>query len=109
MHPLPLLVHQRGGLEMAAKDCDLPADATRVHHGRFSMNPICTVSVIAGLMVAAALAPVFAAPPTVVPSPGYDARLQESRKPATAAGSTVVDPATPPASKARRRHSKRRQ
>jgi hypothetical protein len=91
---------------MAAKDCDLPADATRVHHGRSKMNPVCTVSAIAALMVAGTLAPVFAAPPTVVPSPGYDARLQESRKAAAATHPAVVDPAPPTAP---RHHTKRKQ
>jgi hypothetical protein len=37
-----------------------------------------------------------AAPPTVTPSPGYDARLQEQRKATTSSStSTVIDPATP--------------
>ncbi len=35
--------------------------------------------------------PVFAAPPTVTPSPGYDARLQEQR----AAAATISGPAAP--------------
>lgn len=50
------------------------------------------------VLVALAAGPVRAAPPTVVPSPGYDARLQEQR--ATAAGSSqsavpVRKPITP--------------
>ena len=36
------------------------------------------------------MAPANAAPPTVTPSPGYDARLQESR-----AAKTVVEPVAP--------------
>ncbi|WP_024516668.1 hypothetical protein [Bradyrhizobium sp. Tv2a-2] len=37
--------------------------------------------------------PALAAPPTVTPSPGYDARLQESRK----ATATTSDPSLAPA------------
>ena len=46
------------------------------------------VTVIAGWLSAI---PVHAAPPTVTPSPGYDARLQEQR----AATSTVQQPVAP--------------
>ncbi|HEU0083481.1 MAG TPA: hypothetical protein VFQ87_11480 [Bradyrhizobium sp.] len=37
------------------------------------------VAFIAALTGAACIGPAMAAPPTVVPSPGYDARLQEQR------------------------------
>jgi ABC-type nitrate/sulfonate/bicarbonate transport system permease component len=40
----------------------------------------------------AAIAPARAAPPTVIPSPGYDARLQEQK---AAASSTVYEPFAP--------------
>ena len=73
------------------------------------MNRVCTVSAIAALIVAGTLAPVLAAPPTVVPSPGYDARLQESRKAAAATHSTAVDPATPWTPTPPRHHPKRKQ
>jgi hypothetical protein len=46
------------------------------------------VTVIAGWL---SLIPAHAAPPTVTPSPGYDARLQEQR----AATSTVQPPVAP--------------
>jgi hypothetical protein len=36
------------------------------------------------------IAPAHAAPPTVTPSPGYDARLQEQR-----AGQTMYEPVVP--------------
>jgi hypothetical protein len=49
----------------------------------------------------ASLIPAHAAPPTVVPSPGYDARLQEQR-----AASTVYEPAAV-VRPAPRRHGKR--
>ena len=54
-------------------------------------------------LVALAAGPVRAAPPTVVPSPGYDARLQEQRAAAAAAGRSVA-PAHRPV---RHRHHKR--
>jgi hypothetical protein len=53
----------------------------------------------AALLAVAALAgavgaiPARAAPPTVTPSPGYDARLQEQR--AAAAAAPVYEPAAP--------------
>ncbi|WFU55735.1 hypothetical protein QA639_40425 [Bradyrhizobium pachyrhizi] len=43
-------------------------------------------------LVALAAGPVRAAPPTVTPSPGYDARLQEQRA-AAAAASRAAAPA----------------
>jgi hypothetical protein len=48
------------------------------------------------------MAPANAAPPTVTPSPGYDARLQEQR-----AAPTVYAPAVPAAKPVSRRHVKR--
>ena len=44
---------------------------------------------LAGL---ALLVPAHAAPPTVTPSPGYDARLQEQRAASRAAEAPVVKP-----------------
>ncbi|MGF6307563.1 hypothetical protein ABIB82_001291 [Bradyrhizobium sp. i1.8.4] len=46
-------------------------------------------------LVALGTGPVRAAPPTVVPSPGYDARLQEQRA-AAAASSRSASPAHKP-------------
>ena len=45
------------------------------------MKQIHAASVIAAAVVGgwASMAPAIAAPPTVTPSPGYDARLQEQR------------------------------
>ena len=40
----------------------------------------------------ASLAPAHAAPPTVTPSPGYDARLQEQRAAQTYSAAPVSDP-----------------
>jgi len=55
-------------------------------------------------------APVLAAPPTVTPSPGYDARLQESRKAMTTTSDQSSTPAnapvTPPHTQ-RRKHAHR--
>jgi hypothetical protein len=46
---------------------------------RFAMKRCRPILVLGVLLLAAALHPAAAAPPTVVPSPGYDARLQEQR------------------------------
>jgi hypothetical protein len=50
------------------------------------------VAAIAGWL---SLTPAHAAPPTVTPSPGYDARLQEQRA-GTSATSTVQQPVVAP-------------
>jgi hypothetical protein len=50
----------------------------------------------------ASVAPANAAPPTVTPSPGYDARLQEQR-----AARTVYEPAAPAPKPVVRRRVKR--
>ena len=50
------------------------------------------------------LAPARAAPPTVTPSPGYDARLQEQR----ATTSTVQQPVAPVVTPAPPRRSKKK-
>jgi hypothetical protein len=63
------------------------------------MNQLCTACLVA-LLLSASIA--HAAPPTVVPSPGYDARLQEQHK-ALSSTSTVTQPVTPPS----RHHTKR--
>jgi len=52
------------------------------------MSLCCKACVVAALVAVSSLA--HAAPPTVTPSPGYDARLQEQR----AAASSVPPPAT---------------
>jgi hypothetical protein len=46
---------------------------------------------ISGLVLVGWLIPAHAAPPTVTPSPGYDARLQEQR----AASARVYEPVAP--------------
>ena len=63
------------------------------------MRQFCKVTAIVAFVVAGAVS--HAAPPTVTPSPGYDARLQEQRAAAAAK-------ATPPeaAQVAPRRHKK---
>jgi len=75
------------------------------------MNRTYTVSAVAALILAAptlcSAPPAHAAPPTVTPSPGYDARLQEQRKATTSSTtSTVIDPVTPVAPTAPRHHTK---
>ena len=62
------------------------------------MRPSCKVIAIAVPLAAGAMA--HAAPPTVTPSPGYDARLQEQRAAAAKAASPEAAPVMP------RRHKK---
>jgi hypothetical protein len=61
-----------------------------------------------GVVALAALlgGPALAAPPTVTPSPGYDARLQESRKAAATTSDQSSGPANAPA--APRRHPRQK-
>jgi hypothetical protein len=54
---------------------------------------------------AAVFAPARAAPPTVVPSPGYDARLQQER--ATSGAGQPVAPGNPNPPVLRRHHARR--
>jgi hypothetical protein len=63
------------------------------------------VALLAVTAIAAwlALIPAHAAPPTVTPSPGYDARLQEQR----AATSTVQQPVAPIVTPVKPRRSKK--
>jgi hypothetical protein len=60
------------------------------------------VAVVVALLGWALLAPANAVPPTVTPSPGYDARLQEQR-----AGRAYYQPAVPYARPLSRRRVKR--
>jgi len=81
-------------------------EAVSPHHEGSKMNRFCTASAVAASVVWGSLAQ--AAPPTVTPSPGYDARLQEQHKAlstATPPAATVVQP-TPSAPP--RHHSKRK-
>ena len=58
------------------------------------MKRTCAVlPAVAALIGWALVLPAHAAPPTVTPSPGYDARLQEQR--AAAAAAPVYEPAAP--------------
>jgi hypothetical protein len=66
-------------------------------------------SFVLGAIAPVSITTALAAPPTVTPSPGYDARLQDSRKAPAATSATVVDPATPPAPTPPRHRSKRKQ
>jgi hypothetical protein len=65
------------------------------------MNPACKACAIAALVVASDVT--HAAPPTVMPSPGYDARLKEQRD----AASRLRPPASPPVTARHRRKPKR--
>jgi hypothetical protein len=50
----------------------------------------CAIAAVAALGSWTSIAPANAAPPTVTPSPGYDARLQEQR-----AAQTIYEPVAP--------------
>lgn len=59
---------------------------------------------VAAIAAWLSLVPAHAAPPTVTPSPGYDARLQEQRS----ATSTVQQPVAPVVTPAHPRRSKKK-
>jgi hypothetical protein len=67
--------------------------ASAAAFGESSMKRFCTTSIAVALTMVC-LANAEAAPPTVTPSPGYDARLQEQRAAAAAPApiDTVVQP-----------------
>jgi hypothetical protein len=71
------------------------------------MNRCCTTLAAAALIVCGTLL-AHAAPPTVTPSPGYDARLQEQRNATVSSPPAVIDtaPAVPPARTTPRHHTK---
>jgi hypothetical protein len=70
-------------------------------HKEAKMNRLCTACLVA-VVLSGSIA--HAAPPTVVPSPGYDARLQEQHKALSSTPTpTAVQPVTPP----RRHHTRR--
>jgi hypothetical protein len=64
-----------------------------------------SVAIVAAVAVGGSVSikPANAAPPTVTPSPGYDARLQEQQRAAQA----YYEPAVPYAAPVHRRHPKR--
>jgi len=73
------------------------------------MKPIHAASVIAAAAVIGGwllAAPASAAPPTVTPSPGYDARLQEQRAARTYDAPPVYEPVVP-TPRPPRHHAKR--
>jgi len=71
--------------------------------GEVEMKPACAM--LAAIIIAMLPLPSLAVPPTVTPSPGYDARLQEQRSQATAVAPAAA--AGAPASKAPRHHRKK--
>jgi hypothetical protein len=64
----------------------------------------CAIIAVAALGGWTLLAPAQAAPPTVTPSPGYDARLQQQRAALTAAQPVVPAPAPTVQRRVKRRH-----
>ena len=72
------------------------------------MERFCTRAAMAAavaLGISAPTAPAAAAPPTVTPSPGYDARLQESRTAPTVYAPVAPDPKPVPPRRAKRTHA----
>jgi hypothetical protein len=67
-----------------------------------AMKRFCVM--VAVLTVCGGARMAHAAPPTVTPSPGYDARLQEQR----ATSATIYQPGVPASHPAPRRHIKHR-
>jgi len=59
---------------------------------------------VAALAVWGSLIPAHAVPPTVTPSPGYDARLQEQRAASRASAVPIVKPAPARRGKKTRAH-----
>jgi hypothetical protein len=64
----------------------------------------CAIAAVVALGGLASMAPANAAPPTVTPTPGYDARLQEQR---AAAAPVIYDPVVRAPKPVLRRHVKR--
>ncbi len=67
------------------------------------MKRICAALSALAVLGALSAAPSLAAPPTVTPSPGYDARLQEQRAASSATVYVPVAPVTRPVSRHRKR------
>jgi hypothetical protein len=77
--------------------------------GRNEMNRFYSKAAIAAMAVLggwALMAPAHAAPPTVTPSPGYDARLQQQRAASTADVPAASLPGTAYQHRVRRRHQR---
>jgi hypothetical protein len=68
------------------------------------MDRICKAVMAASVLICVATPQVVAAPPTVTPSPGYDARLQEQRAASAMSAPAAVAPLRPAY---RRHHAKR--
>jgi hypothetical protein len=69
-----------------------------------NMNRLCTACLVALALTGPV---VLAAPPTVVPSPGYDARLQEQHKAMSSTSTPTVTQPTQPVTPLRQHHTKR--
>ena len=96
------LIRQRGGRRHGFAGADAGADpALRRYAGDYRMKQI-YAALVAGAALAGGASTALAAPPTVTPSPGYDARLQESR-----AAPKLAEPAAPAAKPVSRRYVRR--
>jgi hypothetical protein len=94
------LILRRGleasGLEMATMWREFGGG---VSAGSNDMNRFCAKSALVAVLAlggGAWMAPANAAPPTVTPSPGYDARLQEQRAASTVYVLVAPEPACQP-------------
>jgi hypothetical protein len=83
------------------------ANIRRVSAGRNAMKRFyasCAIAAAVALGGWASVMPANAAPPTVTPSPGYDARLQEQR---AATAPVIYEPVIRPGKPVSRRHVNR--
>jgi hypothetical protein len=90
---------------MIAAEIESGGHAGRVRFGRTGVKRFCAGlagAAVAALGAWASIEPARSAPPTVTPSPGYDARLQEQR-----AARVIHEPAVPYLKPVSRRRVKR--
>jgi hypothetical protein len=78
-------------------------ESRRQRAGEESMKRICATLLAIAALGELSLTFAHAAPPTVTPSPGYDARLQEQRAASSATVRAPVAPAARPVSRHRKR------
>jgi hypothetical protein len=99
-------VKKASALKWRRSEANLIRAATRAFAGRNEMKRSYAGRAVAAVIALAGwtlLGQANAAPPTVTPSPGYDARLQEQR----AAASKVYEPAAPAPKPVTKRRVKR--
>jgi hypothetical protein len=93
----------------ALKERPWKSSGAGAQHWRSEMSK--SIFAFVAMLLASAIVgarPVQAAPPTVTPSPGYDARLQEQRKATSASSRAVAQPAAPLVTSVTSHRSKRK-